>query len=93
MERYNKFASSNVRDLKGYNAKVQTLAESGDIPADQIPKKLPQLVIIIDELADLMMVASNEVEDAIAVWHSLPGQREFILLSRPSVRPSMSSQV
>ena len=61
MERYNKFASSNVRDLKGYNAKVQTLAESGDIPADQIPKKLPQLVIIIDELADLMMVASNEV--------------------------------
>lgn len=65
MDRYNKFAASNVRDLKGYNAKVQTLAESGDIPADQIPKKLPQLVIIIDELADLMMVASNEVEDAI----------------------------
>ncbi|MBR6614470.1 MAG: DNA translocase FtsK, partial [Lachnospiraceae bacterium] len=62
MERYNKFAQSNVRDIKGYNAKVQNLIDAGDVPQDQIPTKLPQLVIIIDELADLMMVASNEVE-------------------------------
>ena len=88
MERYNKFASSNVRDLKGYNAKVQTLAESGDIPADQIPKKLPQLVIIIDELADLMMVASNEVEDAICRLAQLAraaGIHLVIATQRPSV--------
>lgn len=88
MERYNKFASSNVRDLKGYNAKVQTLEESGDIPADQIPKKLPQLVIIIDELADLMMVASNEVEDAICRLAQLAraaGIHLVIATQRPSV--------
>ena len=88
MERYNKFASSNVRDLKGYNTKVQTLAESGDIPADQIPKKLPQLVIIIDELADLMMVASNEVEDAICRLAQLAraaGIHLVIATQRPSV--------
>lgn len=88
MERYNKFAASNVRDLKGYNAKVQTLAESGDIPADKIPKKLPQLVIIIDELADLMMVASNEVEDAICRLAQLAraaGIHLVIATQRPSV--------
>ena len=65
MDRYQKFAQSNVRDLKGYNARVKSLMEAGDVPADQIPAKLPQLVIIIDELADLMMVASSEVEDSI----------------------------
>ena len=88
MDRYNKFAASNVRDLKGYNAKVQTLAERGDIPADQIPKKLPQLVIIIDELADLMMVASNEVEDAICRLAQLAraaGIHLVIATQRPSV--------
>lgn len=88
MDRYNKFASSNVRDLKGYNAKVQTIIDSGDIPADQIPKKLPQLVIIIDELADLMMVASNEVEDAICRLAQLAraaGIHLVIATQRPSV--------
>ena len=88
MDRYNKFASSNVRDLKGYNAKVQTIIDSGDIPAEQIPKKLPQLVIIIDELADLMMVASNEVEDAICRLAQLAraaGIHLVIATQRPSV--------
>ena len=88
MDRYNKFASSNVRDLKGYNAKVQTIIDSGDVPADQIPKKLPQLVIIIDELADLMMVASNEVEDAICRLAQLAraaGIHLVIATQRPSV--------
>lgn len=88
MDRYNKFASSNVRDLKGYNAKVQTIIDSGDIPADQIPKKLPQLVIIIDELADLMMVASNEVEDAVCRLAQLAraaGIHLVIATQRPSV--------
>ncbi len=41
-------------------------------------KKLPQIVIIIDELADLMMVAPGEVEGLSVVWHSWPEQRDFI---------------
>ena len=88
MERYNKFAQSNVRDIKGYNAKVQNLIDAGDVPQDQIPTKLPQLVIIIDELADLMMVASNEVEDAICRLAQLAraaGIHLVIATQRPSV--------
>ena len=54
MDRYEKFAKFNVRDLKGYNEKV---ARTEDIEDENKPKKLPQIVIIIDELADLMMVA------------------------------------
>ena len=61
-DRYNKFAEYNVRDLKGYNAKVEQLA---DIEDENKPQKLPKIVIIVDELADLMMVAPGEVEDAI----------------------------
>lgn len=88
MERYNKFAQNNVRDIKGYNAKVQSLIDAGDVPADQIPSKLPQLVIIIDELADLMMVASGEVEDAICRLAQLAraaGIHLVIATQRPSV--------
>lgn len=88
MDRYNKFAQSNVRDLKGYNARVQSLADSGEIPAEEIPAKLPQLVIIIDELADLMMVASGEVEDAICRLAQLAraaGIHLVIATQRPSV--------
>lgn len=88
MERYNKFAASNVRDLKGYNARVKTLADRGDVPPEEIPAKLPQLVIIIDELADLMMVASNEVEDAICRLAQLAraaGIHLVIATQRPSV--------
>ena len=88
MERYNKFAQSNVRDIKGYNARVQSLIDAGDVPGEEIPSKLPQLVIIIDELADLMMVASNEVEDAICRLAQLAraaGIHLVIATQRPSV--------
>ena len=88
MDRYQKFAQSNVRDLKGYNARVKSLMEAGDVPADQIPAKLPQLVIIIDELADLMMVASSEVEDSICRLAQLAraaGIHLVIATQRPSV--------
>ena len=46
-DRYNKFAKYNVRDLKGYNAKIESIK---DIDDDNKPEKLPQIIIIVDEL-------------------------------------------
>ena len=76
--RYNLFAQKGVRDLKGYNA----LAEK------EQTGKLPQIVIIIDELADLMMVAAKEVEDSIcrlAQKARAAGMHLIIATQRPSV--------
>lgn len=84
-DRYKKFAQYNVRDLKGYNAKIETVK---DIKDDKKPKKLPQIVIIVDELADLMMVAPGEVEDAICRLAQLAraaGIHLVIATQRPSV--------
>lgn len=84
-ERYNKFAQYNVRDLKGYNEKVASIS---DIQDDNKPKKLPQIVIIVDELADLMMVAPGEVEDSICRLAQLAraaGIHLIIATQRPSV--------
>lgn len=84
-DRYNKFAEYNVRDLKGYNAKV---AELDGIDDENKPQKLPQIVIIVDELADLMMVAPGEVEDAICRLAQLAraaGLHLIIATQRPSV--------
>lgn len=83
-DRYNKFADLSVRDLKGYNAKVAEIAEL----EDEKYQKLPQIVIIVDELADLMMVASNEVETAIcrlAQMARAAGMHLIIATQRPSV--------
>ena len=85
MDRYEKFAKYNVRDLKGYNEKV---ARTEDIDDENKPQKLPQIVIIIDELADLMMVAPGEVEDAICRLAQLAraaGIHLVIATQRPSV--------
>lgn len=84
-ERYQKFAAYGVRDLKGYNAKVENIA---DIDEPDKPKKLPQIVIIVDELADLMMVAPGDVEDAICRLAQLAracGIHLIIATQRPSV--------
>ena len=84
-ERYRKFAEYGVRDLKGYNAKVASVA---DIDDAQKPQKLPQIVIIVDELADLMMVASHEVEASICRLAQLAraaGLHLIIATQRPSV--------
>ncbi len=84
-DRYQKFAQYGVRDLKGYNEKVEALLDSED---ENKPVKLPQIVIIVDELADLMMVASNEVEDAIVRLAQLAraaGIHLIIATQRPSV--------
>lgn len=84
-DRYKKFAQAGVRDLKGYNAKIEQLKE---IEAENKPARMPQLVIIIDELADLMMIAKNEVEDAIVRLAQLAraaGIHLVIATQRPSV--------
>lgn len=84
-ERYKKFADMNVRDLKGYNKAV----ESGKLSPEGEPlQKMPQLVIIVDELADLMMVASGEVEESICRLAQLAraaGIHLIIATQRPSV--------
>ena len=84
-DRYRKFADYNVRDLKGYNKKVEALRESG---AEDAPAKLPQIVIIVDELADLMMVCPGEVEESICRLAQLAraaGIHLIIATQRPSV--------
>ncbi|MCF0125914.1 MAG: DNA translocase FtsK, partial [Clostridia bacterium] len=78
-DRYNKFATKGVRDIKGYNKAISEESELG---------KMPQIVIIIDELADLMMVAKNDVEDAIcrlAQKARAAGMHLVIATQRPSV--------
>ncbi len=84
-DRYNKFAQYGVRDMKGYNKKVEALE---DIEDEKKPAKMPQIVVIVDELADLMMVASSEVEDAICRLAQLAraaGIHLIIATQRPSV--------
>ncbi len=83
--RYAEFASKGVRDLKGYNQAIEK-EDNGD--EEQKAGKLPQIVIIIDELADLMMVASKDVEDAIcrlAQKARAAGMHLVIATQRPSV--------
>ncbi len=80
LERYKLFAAANVRDIKGYNKAVLT-NEDG-------LKKLPQIVIIVDELADLMVAAAGEVEEAIcrlAQMARAAGLHLIIATQRPSV--------
>ncbi len=77
--RYNLFAGKGVRDLKGYNKAIEKEEGIG---------KLPQIVIIVDELADLMMVAAKDVEEAIcrlAQKARAAGMHLVIATQRPSV--------
>lgn len=83
--RYNTFAEFNVRGLADYNRKISQMR----IPeGEKRPEELPQIVIIVDELADLMMVAPGEVEDAICRLAQLAraaGIHLVIATQRPSV--------
>ena len=81
-DRYAKFAAKGVRDIKGYNKALE------EDSSEETGVKLPQIVIIIDELADLMMVAAKEVEDAIcrlAQKARAAGMHLVIATQRPSV--------
>lgn len=83
-DRYNRFAELGVRDIKGYNTKIEKVEEYND----EKFQKMPQIVIIVDELADLMMVAPGEVEDAIcrlAQMARAAGIHLIIATQRPSV--------
>lgn len=81
--RYKKFADLSVRDIKGYNEAVQEHLAQGEVL-----ESMPQIVIVIDELADLMMVAGKEVEEAIcrlAQMARAAGMHLVIATQRPSV--------
>ena len=85
MGRYNTFAEFGVRNLQEYNRKVDDMR----IPeGEERPERMPQIVIVVDELADLMMVAPGEVEDAICRLAQLAraaGIHLIIATQRPSV--------
>lgn len=84
-ERYKLFAKYNVRDLKGYNEKIKQM---NYMDGDEKLSPQPQIVIIIDELADLMMVAAKEVEGSICRLAQLAraaGIHLIIATQRPSV--------
>ena len=91
-DRYQKFADVGVRDMKGYNSKIHngviTVEDANGNSVDVATAKMPQIVVIVDELADLMMVASNEVEEAICRLAQLAraaGIHLVIATQRPSV--------
>ncbi|MCR5367606.1 DNA translocase FtsK [Eubacterium sp.] len=84
-KRYQLFAKNNVRNISGFNQKFESEGPRDDDPEF---RKLPQIVVIVDELADLMMVAHAEVEDAIIRLCQLAraaGIHLIIATQRPSV--------
>lgn len=84
-ERYKRFAEQGVRDISGYNDKLREHYKGRE---HEMPKLMPQIVIIVDELADLMMVAPGEVEDSIlhlAQMARAAGMHLILATQRPSV--------
>ena len=86
--RYRAFADARVRDIKGYNALVLQHQKAGGSEKEAVMHFMPQIVIVVDELADLMMVAKNDVETAICRLAQLAraaGIHLIIATQRPSV--------
>jgi S-DNA-T family DNA segregation ATPase FtsK/SpoIIIE len=88
-ERYKTLASEGVRNIDQYNRNVRQAIEGNYTPRNgEMPKALPFIVVVIDELADLMMVASNEVEESIARLAQMAravGIHLILATQRPSV--------
>ena len=88
-ERYKTLAAEGVRNIDQYNRNIRlVLAEGGAAKDPDAPKVLPFIVVVIDELADLMMVASNEVEESIcrlAQMARAVGIHLILATQRPSV--------
>ena len=88
-ERYRTLAAEGVRNIEQYNRNIRlVLAEGGAAHDADAPKPLPFIVVVIDELADLMMVASNEVEESIARLAQMAravGIHLILATQRPSV--------
>ncbi|MBI4477472.1 MAG: DNA translocase FtsK [Acidobacteria bacterium] len=87
-ERYKTLAAEGVRNIEQYNRNVQYLLEEKGKKDADMPKPLPYVVVVIDELADLMMVASNEVEESIARLAQMAravGIHLILATQRPSV--------
>jgi S-DNA-T family DNA segregation ATPase FtsK/SpoIIIE len=88
-ERYKTLAAEGVRNIEQYNRNVRNAAGDKSAGTDgETPKPLPYIVVVIDELADLMMVARNEVEDSIARLAQMAravGIHLLLATQRPSV--------
>lgn len=91
MDRYETFAKFNVRNMEGYNSKIKNGYFEQDIAGEKVKteaERMPQIVVIVDELADLMMVAAKEVEESICRLAQLAraaGIHLVIATQRPSV--------
>ncbi len=88
--RYNEFSKYGVRNMEGFNDMVDRMASEGAFDGDdaEVLEKMPQILIVIDELADLMMTAKKDVEDAIVRLTQLAraaGMHLVIATQRPSV--------
>ncbi len=91
-QRYDRLAGVMVRDLEQYNTKVRSLrdaaAENDDVEAADVPEPLPYIIIVVDELADLMMTASADIETLIqrlAQKARAVGVHLILATQRPSV--------
>jgi S-DNA-T family DNA segregation ATPase FtsK/SpoIIIE len=87
-ERYKTLAAEGVRNIEQYNRNVRNVLQERGADAEDAPKTLPFIVVVIDELADLMMVASNEVEESIcrlAQMARAVGIHLILATQRPSV--------
>ena len=87
-ERYKTLAAEGVRNIEQYNRNIRLVLEETGNKDPDAPKPLPLIVVVIDELADLMMVASNEVEESIARLAQMAravGIHLILATQRPSV--------
>jgi S-DNA-T family DNA segregation ATPase FtsK/SpoIIIE len=88
-ERYKTLAAFGVRNIEQYNRNVRAMVDAGEVPdGAEPPAPLPFVVVVVDELADLMMVAGNEVEESIcrlAQMARAVGIHLILATQRPSV--------